>query len=93
MDQCPEPDETCVLLQIEAAEEHLESHFGIQMRELRAVEVEADSALRTVLHALEPKKRRLLIDVSPDQPRGGDPIDPQTVPGGRESRVFGASQR
>src|SRR5262249_23742196 len=82
MDQGPQPSESHVLLQVEAAEKHFESHLRIHMGELPAVEIKTDGALRAILHPLQPKKLRLRIDEAPDQPRGGDPIDPQVLPGG-----------
>src|SRR5262245_27464098 len=94
MDQRTEPSESHVLLQVEATEKHLEGHLRIQMGKLRAVDVETHGALRAILHPLQPKKLRLRIDEAPDQPRGGDTIDPQSLPGGpRASPVVVALAR
>src|SRR3954468_2328011 len=51
------------------------------MRELRAVEVEADRPLGAILRSLAPLKLRLPIDETPDQPRRSDPIDPEVFAG------------
>src|ERR1700730_10600215 len=73
---------SCIVLQPETCDEHFEGHLGVNMGELRPIEVEAQGLLRTVLDSLEPEKPGIRIDESADEPGRGDPIDPQMLAGG-----------
>src|SRR5579863_5564210 len=57
--QGAESRQTQVSLQSEALDQHFESHLGIDVGELRAVEIETDRAPRAVGEALEPQELRL----------------------------------
>src|SRR2546430_11507467 len=58
-----------VLVEAEAREEHLEGDAVLHVRELRAVEVEADRILRAFARTRDPGEPRIAIDESLDQPR------------------------
>ena len=57
-----------IVLQPEACDEHFEGHLGVNMRELRAIEVEAQCLLRAVLDSREPDKAGLRIDEPANEP-------------------------
>src|SRR5438132_2394219 len=65
-----------VLVQPEARGEHLEGHAVLHVRELRAVEVEADGVLRTFAWPRDPDEPGVAIDESLDEPRAREAVDP-----------------
>lgn len=59
-------------------QQHLERHGRTDVREGRAIEIEAKRVRRAIAHVVEPSKRRLRIDETADEPRARDAIDPQS---------------
>jgi len=66
-----------VAVERELAQQHLEGHQAAAVRELRAVEVEADGALGLVRRRCDPQETRLRIDEAADQPHAGDAVNPK----------------
>src|SRR5690348_9328938 len=79
MDKGAEAREPRVLLQREARHQDFEGDLRTDVSKLSIVEIEADGPLRAILHPLEPEKSSLRVDESADEPRRGDPIDPQML--------------
>src|SRR2546425_737812 len=69
-----------VLFEAEAREENLEGDAVLHVRELRAVEVEADRILRAFARTRDPGESRIAIDESLDQPRAREAVDPRRLP-------------
>src|SRR5262249_47040130 len=72
-----QPAERGVFLEVEAAQQYLKGDAFIDVRELRAVEIEPDCGLWTVRGSRQPQKSRFLIDEALDEPRAGNAIDPK----------------
>src|SRR5260221_534835 len=70
-----------VMLQVETCQQHLERHAVTNVRELRAVEVEADGLARPLVRPFDPDELRLRVDEALDQPGAGQAIDPRILAG------------
>lgn len=79
MNERAETREPLVLLQGETRYQDFKSDLRAEVSELSTVEIEAYSALRTVLYALEPEKSGLRVDEPPDEPRRCDAIYPKVL--------------
>src|SRR5882762_4642379 len=77
VNQGPHPGETPVSLECEAGHEYLEGHFRVQMSEFGTIEIKAERLLRAILRTLQPQKFCIGVDETSDEPRRGNPIDPQ----------------
>src|SRR5687767_3234210 len=66
-----------IAFQAEALQQHLVGHAILDMRELGAVEIEADGALRALARAPEPGEFRLAVDEALDQPSARQAVDPE----------------
>lgn len=71
--------ESSIRLEIEAHEQRLEGDAIADVREGRAIEVEAHRALRAVGGLVEPSERGLGVDEAANQPGTGHPVDPETT--------------
>ena len=80
MDDRGDPCERGIGLEAEAREQRLERHAVADVAEGRAVEVEAERALRAFRRRREPAEARLRVDEAADQPGAGDAVDPQATP-------------
>src|SRR5205814_4054384 len=71
MNQCAQPHESDIALEIETRHQHLKSYFRSHMSEFSVVEIESDRTLRAVLYAFQPHKPGVGIDKPTYEPRRG----------------------
>jgi len=76
MNQLTESRKSRIVLQAKTHQQHFKRHLGIDVGELRAIEIETDRPLGTVRGALEAEKFRIWIDETADQPGRGNTVDP-----------------
>ena len=84
-----EPCQRRIAIQAECRGQHFEGDARADVRELGAVEVEADRVRRAVPGGVQPQEACVAVDEAADQPGAGDPVHPQPAPRGPGPSAIG----
>src|ERR1700676_767576 len=82
-------------MEAKARQQHLKRELGVDVTELRAIEIKAQRSLRQILDICEPHKPGLSVDKAANEPSGAHPINPHTLARrpGLALKVFNVASR